>query len=189
MSTARKPNAAGAKNDDAIAMLTADHLKVKGLFAKFDELKSVDDAYDRKASLVLQICQELTVHSQLEEELFYPAVRDAIDDQDLMDEATVEHDCAKELIAQLNEMEPEDDLFDAKVTVLGEQIRHHVKEEEDEMFVKARKAKLDTAALAEEMAKRKKELMSELPHMFDDGAAESFAKSEPAKRSSEKRTG
>ena len=189
MSTARKPNPAVAKSDDAVAMLTADHLKVKSLFEQFAQLKSEDDAYDQKAALVLRICQELTVHAQLEEELFYPAVRDAIDDQDLMDEATVEHDCAKELIAQLQEMEPEDDLFDAKVTVLGEQIRHHIKEEEDEMFVKAKKAKLDTAALGEDMASRRKELMSELPHRFDASAEASSAKSQSMKRSSEKRTG
>ena len=84
--------------------------------------------------MVRKICNELTVHAQIEEEIFYPAVRKAIDDGDLMDEALVEHAGAKELISQLEAMDPEDELYDAKVTVLGEQIDHHVKEEEGEMF-------------------------------------------------------
>lgn len=149
-------------------MLTADHKKVKGLFDDFKKLKSKEDSGERKAALVVQICQELTVHAELEEEMFYPAVRDAIDDEDLMDEAEVEHACAKELIAQLEGMDPEDDLYDAKVTVLGEQIQHHVKEEEGDMFVKAKKAKVDTEALGEQMARRKTELMAGMDSPSDE---------------------
>lgn len=158
----------GDKLQDAIAMLTADHKKVKGLFEDFEKMKSEDDAGEDKAALVKQICQELTVHAQLEEEIFYPAVREAIEDEDLMDEAEVEHACAKDLIAQLEEMDPEDELYDAKVTVLGEQIVHHVKEEEGDMFVKAKKSKVDTEALGEQMARRKSELLAAMDSPADE---------------------
>ncbi len=117
----------------------------------------------QKREIVEQICQELTVHTSIEEEIFYPAVRQAIDEPDLMDEALVEHAGAKELVAQLKGMSPDDDLYDAKVTVLGEQIDHHAGEEEDEMFPKARKAKIDLKQLGAEMAERKQELKDESP--------------------------
>ena len=158
----------GDKLQDAIAMLTADHKKVKGLFDDFEKMKSEEDASEDKAALVMQICQELTVHAQLEEEIFYPAVRDAIEDADLMDEAEVEHACAKELIAQLEEMDPDEELYDAKVTVLGEQIVHHVKEEEGDMFVKAKKSELDMESLGEQMANRKSELLAAMDSPSDE---------------------
>ena len=113
----------------------------------------------------------MTVHATIEEEIFYPAVREAIDDEDLMDEADVEHASAKELIAQLEAANPGDDQYDAKVTVLGEMIDHHVKEEEGEMFSKARKADIDSASLGEELAIRKAELKEELGILdYDDSA-------------------
>jgi len=143
-------------------LLTADHKAVKALFAKFDELVEQEDADEQKAELVHQICNELTVHAQIEEEIFYPAVREAIDDDALMDEADVEHASAKDLIGQLEGMSPGDDHYDAKVTVLGEYINHHVEEEEGEMFEKARRADVDTAVLGAEMAERKAELKREL---------------------------
>ena len=163
MNAAMKPNAsvAGAKHADAIAMLTADHKKVKGLFSDFKKLTGKHAADDQKAALVKQVCDALKVHAEIEEEIFYPAVRKTIDDGALMDEALVEHAAAKDLIAQLEDMDPDDDLYDAKVTVLGEQIDHHVKEEEGDMFVKAKAAKLDGAALGAKMAQRKTELMKE----------------------------
>jgi hemerythrin superfamily protein len=151
----------GAVEQDAIAMLMADHKKVKKLFSDFDKLKEEGSDED-KSAIVEQICNELKIHTEIEEEIFYPAVRKAIDDGDLMDEALVEHAGAKDLIAQLEDASPEDDLYDAKVTVLGEQIDHHVKEEEGDMFPKAKKAKVDTEALGATMLKRKMALMEKM---------------------------
>jgi hemerythrin superfamily protein len=145
------------QSDDAVAMLIADHKKVKALFKQFAALKDDGDEAE-KQEVVEQICQELTVHASIEEEVFYPAVREAIDEPDLMDEALVEHAGAKDLIAQLQEMTPGDDLYDAKVTVLGEQIDHHVEEEEGDMFPKAKKSKIDLEQLGTQMAERKEEL-------------------------------
>lgn len=150
-----KPRAGG----DAVAMLKADHKKVEEMFKKFE---TMEDDGARKAELVKQICDELVVHTTIEEEIFYPAVRAAINDDDLMEEAEVEHDSAKALIDQLNGMQPGDERFQATVTVLGEYIQHHVKEEHKEMFPKAKKAKVDLQALGEEMAARKMELMRQM---------------------------
>jgi hypothetical protein len=153
---------------DAFALLIADHKLVKSLFKEFESLKDGTDD-ERKATIVQTICNELTVHAQVEEEIFYPALREAIDDEDLMDEADVEHAGAKQLIAQLEELQPGGDHYDAMVTVLGEYVDHHVKEEEGEMFSKAREADIDSAALGEEMAARKGELKDELG-IADDAA-------------------
>jgi len=153
---AKAKSASDAK--DAISILTEDHKNVKKMFMDFQKLMKSDDKEEEKGALVEKICEELTIHTQIEEEIFYPAVRAAIDDDDLMDEAEVEHDGAKELIAQLEKMEPGEDHYDAKVTVLGENIDHHVKEEQDEMFPKAKKAKLDLAGMGAKMLKRKQEL-------------------------------
>jgi hemerythrin superfamily protein len=144
---------------DAIALLRADHERVKEMFGRFENVRG----RDRKENLVEQICLELQVHTAIEEEIFYPAVREAIDDADLMDEALVEHQSAKDLIAQLQSTSAGDDLYDARVTVLGEYVLHHVKEEQGEMFPKARKAGLDLRALGERMQERKAQLMSESP--------------------------
>ena len=153
---------ASATHPDAIALLTEDHKAVQKIFKEFEKLKQNEGSDEEKSELVLRACQELTVHAQIEEEIFYPAVRDGIEDDDLMDEAEVEHASAKDLIAQLESMEPGNDLFDARFTVLGEYIDHHVKEEQEEMFPKAKKAKLDLMALGEDLAQRKKELRGEL---------------------------
>jgi iron-sulfur cluster repair protein YtfE (RIC family) len=142
---------------DAIALLEADHREAQAMFKQFEELS--DRANATKKKLTDQICTALELHTQIEEEIFYPAVREASSDlEDIVDESLVEHASAKELIAQLQEMDPEDELYDAKVKVLGEQIEHHVGEEENEMFPKVRKLKLDLVALGEEMAARKEEL-------------------------------
>ncbi len=147
--------------DDALAMLTADHKKVQALFAQVERMQDKDEE-TAKGEIVRQICNELTIHTRIEEEIFYPAVRKAIDDDDLMDEADVEHAGAKDLVEQLKNMQPADDHYDAKVTVLGEQVEHHIKEEQNEMFPKVRKSDLDTVALGAEMADLKLELMEEL---------------------------
>jgi iron-sulfur cluster repair protein YtfE (RIC family) len=143
---------------DAIALLIDDHELVKSLFEQYEALG--DRALASKKKLATQICTELTIHATVEEEIFYPAVRAAGAKQqdELVDEATVEHASAKDLIAQIMEMDAGEDLFDAKVKVLSEQIEHHVKEEEGEMFPKARKDGLDLAALGQQMAERKAEL-------------------------------
>ncbi len=144
-----------APSVNAITLLREDHKRVDALFKRFDKLER--DGVE-KAGLVQTICAELRIHTQVEEEIFYPAVRAATGNDDLLDEADVEHESAKALIAQLESMQPGDDHYDAKVTVLGEYIRHHVKEEDAEMFPQARAAKVDLKALGKAIAARKKEL-------------------------------
>lgn len=143
---------------DAISLLTKDHAEVKTMFEKFEGLS--DRSMASKKKVADQICRALTLHTRIEEEIFYPAVRKAIRDEDMMDEAAVEHASAKELIAQIEEMDPADELYDAKVKVLSEQIEHHVGEEEGDMFPKVRKTDLDLVALGEAMAVRKEEIDS-----------------------------
>ena len=158
---------------DAIAILKADHEKVTKLFRAFEKLH--DDEADAEAEQVaLQICNELTIHATVEEEIFYPAVREAIDDEDLLDEAEVEHASAKDLIAQIEAMNPGDDKYAAKVIVLGEYIAHHVKEEQEEMFPKAKKSALDLNELGTRILERKKELRAEM-QLGDKEAAEDTA--------------
>lgn len=141
---------------DAIALLKADHRKVEELFEKYEKPRS------KQGDIAKQICMELTIHTMIEEEIFYPACREAGVESDKMDEANVEHDGAKALIAELEAGTPDDDFYDAKVKVLSEEIKHHVKEEEQRggIFNQARAAGLDLAALGEQMAARKKELMA-----------------------------
>jgi hypothetical protein len=153
------------KKPDAIALLKADHRAVEKLFAAYQKAKNSE----RKATLAKQICLELTVHCKIEEDLFYPACRADGVDEDLMNEAYVEHDGAKVLVAEIEKGNPDDEYFDAKVKVLSEQIKHHVKEEEKKqgnMFAKARKAGVDLSGLGEEMAAEKKKLVAEYK---DDG--------------------
>jgi selenocysteine-specific translation elongation factor len=147
---------------DALALLKADHDKVKALFLEFDALKGNQDEDRRKAELVDEICYELTLHSMLEEEIFYPALRAALDDDELLDEADVEHAGARELIGQLEIMAPGDDHYDATVTVLGEEVEHHIGKEEGEMFEAARLAGIDLDDLGEQLAARKDELEDDL---------------------------
>lgn len=151
-----------SKTEDAIALLTDDHKKVKQLFKQFDKIKDEEGAEDERAELANQICMELTVHTQIEEEVFYPACREAIKDVDLLDEAKVEHASARDLISQIESMEPEDELFSAKVTVLGEYVNHHIEEEEGELFPQCKKAKMDLETLGQEMLELKEELQSEV---------------------------
>lgn len=144
---------------DAISLLTKDHATVLDKFKQYEKLG--DGADTTKQKLAQQICEDLTIHMQIEEEIFYPAVRDALDDEDMIDEAEVEHDAAKDLIAQIEEMTPDESHYDAKVKVLGEEVEHHVEEEQDEMFAKIKKTSVDLKALGAEMAARKLELQAE----------------------------
>jgi hemerythrin-like domain-containing protein len=147
----------GQEAQDAIALLIEDHENVKQMFEQFEGLG--DRAHATKKKLAMQICMELTKHATAEEEIFYPAVRAATKkNEDLVDEATVEHASAKDLIAQIMEMEATEELFDAKVKVLSEMIEHHVEEEENEMFPKAREAGLDLEALGQQIAERKAQI-------------------------------
>jgi hypothetical protein len=157
---ATKSSATKSSGPDAIQLLMADHKEVKAMFKEFETMKKGDSSDEEKGALVQRICTALTIHATIEEEIFYPAVREAIDDMDLMDEADVEHSGAKDLIAQLESAEPGDDHYDAKVTVLGEMIEHHVKEEEGEMFAKAKKA-IDIGVVGAELEARQAELTQE----------------------------
>ena len=160
---AKKPAAtASAAKTDATALLQRDHAEVKKLFKKYEKLADAEADGGERQALAEQICAMLTVHATIEEEIFYPAAREADVEDDLLDEAEVEHASAKDLIAQIQSMGPDDELYDAKVTVLGEYIDHHVQEEENEMFPKCRRAKMDLAGLAAALAERKSELMAEV---------------------------
>ena len=144
---------------DAIDMLKQDHDKVEKAFKDFEKMDRQDAEACRR--LIETVCDELKVHTSLEEEVFYPAVREAIEDEDLMNEAAVEHETAKMLIDQLENMGTDDPNYYATFTVLGEYVRHHIKEEQGEMFPAAKKAKLDLVALGERMRTRKEELAGE----------------------------
>jgi hypothetical protein len=154
--------AAASAAPDAIALLKADHKHVADLYAQYDKARSTA----KKKSLVATICLELSVHAQVEEEIFYPAVKAALKDKEMVPEAQVEHATLKELIAQVKDKEPDGEMFDAKVKVMSEYTKHHVKEEHAEMFPRARKTRLDMKALGAQIAARKKELMAS-PGLLD----------------------
>ena len=143
---------------DAIALLKADHRQVEEWFEQFEKAKTDE----RKLDLATKICNALEVHTTIEEEIFYPAFIQATEDKDLHHEAMVEHAGAKKLIAEIEASEPDDDYYEAKVKVLSEMIKHHVKEEEQPggMFAEARKSNMDLDALGQQMAERKAELES-----------------------------
>ena len=147
---------------DAIAMLREDHKRVDALFKRFDKIKD-ESTHTQKQALADEICVELTIHATLEEEILYPAARDALGDKghELLDEAEVEHATAKDLIAQLESASPGDNLYDAKVAVLGEYVKHHVKEEQDEMFPKLRKSGMDLKSLGAQMRERRAALLGD----------------------------
>lgn len=153
-----KSKRAGAQPKDAIALLKLDHREVEGWFQEFEKTNSDK----RKLDLATKICNALKVHTTIEEEIFYPAFLEATEDKDLHHEAEVEHDGAKKLIAEIEASGPEDDYYDAKVKVLSEMIKHHVKEEEQPggMFAEARKSEMDLELLGEQLRDRKMELMN-----------------------------
>ena len=149
---------ASSKSQDAIALLKEDHRTVEKLFKDFEDAKGEG----RKEKLARRICLELTVHTMIEEEIFYPACEGKLEDEDLLKEAYVEHDSAKLLIAEIEAGSGQsDEFFDAKVQVLSEQIDHHVEEEEKELFPEVKKAEIDLDAVGEQLAARKQELLKE----------------------------
>ena len=155
---ATKPTAAAAKTDATI-LLTRDHTEVHKLFKQYEKLADARAAASDRQALAEEICMKLTIHATSEEEIFYPAAREAGIESDLLDEAEVEHASAKDLIAQIRAMTPDEDLYDAKVKVLAEYVKHHVKEEQNELFQMVKKSRLDTRELGEELKRRKEELM------------------------------
>lgn len=160
MATAEKKSATpekAPKAQEATALLKADHKLVSLLFEQYESARSST----KKKAIVSQICTELTVHAQIEEEIFYPQVKAALKDKELIPEATVEHATLKELIAQIEDGEPDDEMYDAKVKVLSEYVKHHVKEEQNEIFPKAKASKLDMHALGEQLMQRKEELLAQ----------------------------
>ena len=151
---------ASTKSQDAIALLKEDHRKVEELFDQFEKAKGDE----RKQKLALEICKELTIHTILEEEIFYPAIKGKVED-DLLKESFVEHDAAKVMIAEIEAGSPSDEYYDSKVKVLSEEIEHHVEEEEkpkEGLFAQTRAADVDLKALGEQMAARKEALMAEI---------------------------
>ena len=148
-----------AKATGAIEILKEQHDKVKKSLKEFEKLDREDTAAQQQ--LVRATCEDLKLHTTVEEELFYPAAREAMDDEDVMNEAQVEHETAKMLIEQLENMGADDPNFHATFTVLGEYVLHHVKEEEGEMFPQVRKTDLDLEELGTRMRARMQELMGE----------------------------
>jgi len=148
---------------DAIELLMQDHRKVQKVFKEFEKSKDGMDAA-QKGEMVRQCCMDLKIHTQLEEEIFYPAAREAIEDEELVDEAEVEHASAKQLIDELEHMEPGEEMYDARFTVLGEYVNHHIKEEEGSggIFAEVKKAKIDIDELGRRMMQMKEKLQGEM---------------------------
>ena len=153
---ASRKSSSRTKAPDAIELLKKDHAAVKQAFKQFEKAKYKDPNAMRE--FVATICKDLTMHTKLEEELFYPAVRAKVKDDELMNEALVEHNSAKTLIAEIEKLQGDDPMLKPSVTVLAEYVRHHVREEEREIMPKAKRLKLDLAGLAEQMLRRKEEL-------------------------------
>jgi hemerythrin superfamily protein len=154
-STARRTSAA---SKDAIQLLKADHREVEKLFSQFEKARGDE----RKMQIARQICMELRVHTEIEEEIFYPASREFLKDDEIVNEAIVEHQAAKDLIGEIEGMEASDEMFEAKVTVLQEQIEHHVEEEEKELFPQLQKSDIDLKGIGDQLAMRKSELMAQM---------------------------
>jgi len=149
------------KEADAVDLLTDDHLEVGALFKQYDKLAKKEAPAEQRRTLAQTICDMLKAHTTIEEEIFYPAARRAGIDADLLDEADIEHASAKDLIAQIEGGDADDDHYDAKVKVLGEYITHHVVEEHTEMFTQCRRSGLDLVALRGELEARKMALVPE----------------------------
>ena len=154
-----KRTSSSSRQKDAIQLLKADHREVEKLFGQFTKAK----AGERKMQLSRKICRELRVHTQIEEEILYPVSREFLKEDDIVNEAIVEHQAAKDLIEQIEAMDdPSDEMFEAKMQVLQEQIEHHVEEEEKEYFPQLQKSDMDLKGIGEQLAMRKKDLMAQM---------------------------
>jgi hemerythrin superfamily protein len=147
---------------DAVSLLSSDHAEVKQMFEEYRQLVEDGAGDDRRGELAGQICSALTVHAEIEEDIYYPALRERLEDDLALDQAEVEHAIARDLVEQIESMEPDDALFDARVLVLAEYVEHHVQEEETEIFPQVEKSGIDLDELGAELAERKHELMAEL---------------------------
>lgn len=158
--TSASKQGSSGKPQDAIALLKADHLEVKQLFADYEIARLASS----KQALIEDICVALTIHIQIEEEIFYPAVKSALKDHVLVPEAIVEHNGVRGLIAQLEaeEVKPDQEMVDARVAVLSEYVKHHVMEEQEDMFPQVKASSIDLTALGAQMAARKEELMAQM---------------------------
>lgn len=166
--TRAKPEAAGDESSDALELLSSDHDRIQRLFENYSELVVAESDDADRQQVVEEICQLLTVHGHIEDEFFYPAARRVLDDEDLVDEAQIEHDGMRELIEELQSMRPFDELYDDRVRLLEESVGHHVQEEESELFPLVRDAGLDLESLGEQMAARREDLLAELGEAAGD---------------------
>ena len=176
------------ESTSALDLLKQDHDEVDAMFKQYEDMKDDGDAA-AKESLVAKICEALTVHAQIEEELFYPAARRAVDQEegkDLLDEAAVEHQTLKDLVARLESAPTDDPLYDAGVKVLSEYVKHHVREEENELFPKVRSSGLDLADLASRLEARKSQLQARAGRRSRNGTGGRRARRESS-RAEEKR--
>ena len=167
------------REPDAVDLLTDDHLQVSALFKRYEKLAKKEAPAEERRTLAQAICDMLKAHTAIEEEIFYPAARSAGIEADMLDEAKIEHASAKDLIAQIESGDPDDDLYDARVTVLGEYIQHHVVEEHTEMFPKCRRADMDLVALRGELEARKMSLLPEGADGAMDGAGRTAGEGSP----------
>jgi len=147
-------------SQDAIVLLKSDHQEAKDLFKKYEKIKE-GGSDEQKMDIAKKVCGALLIHMEIEEKIFYPRIRQKIDDNDLMNEALVEHNGAKDLIKQIGQLKPSDPMFDAKIKVLSEQIDHHVEEEETDMFPKARSAGIDLIELGLQLLEAKNRMRQE----------------------------
>lgn len=177
-SAAQRSGRTKTTENDVLGLLAADHKNVTKMFEQFEKMKKDGDD-ESKQKLVERACAALTLHARLEEEIFYPVARETLEDADvLLDEAQVEHACAKQLITELNAMRPGDELYEAKFTVLGEYVKHHIEEEEKQIFPKMKKTGIDLESMAEELRHRRAELREELG-MMDEEAEQEEEQSAP----------
>ncbi len=160
---------------DAIDLLDADHLSVHAMFQSYRELVRTRATPLQRRALAEEICMELTIHAKLEEELFYPAVRDALNDDELMDEAEDQHGSQREFVAQILATQPEDELYDARVAVLAEYVEHHVRQEREQVFNRVLASRIDLQSLGRSIGVRKEELRAVSDALREDALASALA--------------